>query len=242
MNLVRIGNVIAAELDKLRTLPAATLTALGTILTGILLAAALAAADQHVEATATTVTLRSVPFVQVGFVLLGILPMAHEYTGRQIRVTLSAIPRRSILLAGKITATALTLVLTAAVTGAASTAAAALTLRSLGAFREMTADDLWHLAGTTCYLTLIGLISHAAAVLVRHLIPALVSVLGLILILSPLLAGLTEHARWLPDRAAAQVYDPHDTMLTAGTGLLVALAWIVLIAATGATRFIRRDP
>ncbi len=66
--------------------------------------------------------------------------------------------------------------------------------------------------------------------------------LGLVLVLSPLLSGLTEHARWLPDRAGSLLYQPGaDTVLTAATGALVLLSWTVATGAAAAAAFLARD-
>ena len=121
-------------------------------------------------------------------------------------------------------------------------AATALTRRLLDAPTAEDAAGLWPVVGATAYLVLVGLLAHAVALLVRHLVSALTGMLSLVLIVSPLLAGLTRHARWLPDRAAMQLYDPADALLTAATGTLVMLAWIALVGGTAAVLFVRRDP
>lgn len=76
----------------------------------------------------------------------------------------------------------------------------------------------------------------------RHLIPVLVGVLSLVLIGSPLLAAVTAHARWLPDRAGSQLYAPTDPVLTAATGGLVLLVWTVAVGVGAWVRFVRADP
>ncbi|MFC9692322.1 hypothetical protein ACFTSF_27495 [Kribbella sp. NPDC056951] len=204
-------NVIRAELAKLRTLPITTFTITGTIAVALLIAIALERSGEPVDV---------VPYVQAGFVLLGIIPVAHEYAGRQFGTTLLAVPARGQLLIGKTVATLITLALTAIATALAQ-------------------ED--RPVGAAAYLTLIGLLAYAVALLVRHLVPALVGMLCLVLIVSPLLAAVTEHARWLPDRAAAELYRPTDSVLTATTGTLVAGAWITVLAAVAIRRFHRRD-
>ncbi|OZV74589.1 hypothetical protein CA850_30130 [Micromonospora echinospora] len=244
MNIVRIGNVTTAELDKLRTLPATTLTAIGAIATGIVIAAALAASAvaQGAQASAVDITLQTVPFAQAGFVLLGILPATHEHAGRQLSTTLTSVPKRGLLVTGKTVAALLVVAVTAAVSIGASLAAATIAQHLTDVPSPADDGEPGLLAGAAAYLTLIGLLSHAVALLVRHLVPALVGTLSLVLIISPALAGVTEHARWLPDRAIAQLYDKTDTALTPVTGALVALAWIVLIGSVAIARFIRHEP
>ncbi|GAA1678317.1 hypothetical protein GCM10009745_22370 [Kribbella yunnanensis] len=204
-------NVIRAELAKLRTLPITTFTITGTIAVALLIAIALERSGEPVDV---------VPYVQAGFVLLGIIPVAHEHAGRQFSTTLLAVPARGQLLIGKTVATLITLVLTAIATALAQSE------RSVGA---------------AAYLTLIGLLAYTVALLIRHLVPAVVGMLCLVLIVSLLLAAVTEHARWLPDRAAAELYRPTDSVLTATTGTLVIGAWIAVLAAVAIRRFHRRD-
>lgn len=237
-------NVIAAELDKIRTLSAAVVTAAGTTLTGVAIAAALAghAANQGEPASAIAVTNQTVPYVQAGLILLGVLPVAHEHAGSQLRTTLVAVPNRRLLVTGKTLAALLAAALTSAATTGASLLAAGLTQRLLDSPAPDSDAEPWMLLGAAGYLTLIALLAHAVALLVRHLVPALVGMLSLVLLLSPVLAGLTEHARWLPDRAGMQLYDLSDTVLTATTGTLVLLGWISVIGAPAIARFITRDP
>jgi ABC-2 type transport system permease protein len=241
---ISLMNITAAEVGKLRTLPVAVMTAIGTAVIGALIAAALTAqlVDQGLAASASSVTAQAVPFLQIGLILLGVLPMAHEYAGGQLRTTLTTVPRRGLLLAGKGIATLLGLALAASAAVGGVVATTELTRRLLDAPPAEDPTGPWPVAGAAAYLVLVGLLAHAVALLVRHLIPALVGMLSLVLIVSPLLAGLTRHARWLPDRAAMQLYGPADTVLTAATGTLVMLAWITLVGGTAAVLFVRRDP
>ncbi|CAM3476522.1 ABC transporter permease [Occultella aeris] len=235
--------VLAAELDKLRTLPVIGFTMVGTVLTGVVIAAALAAsaAAQGTPSTVVELVLAAVPFVQVGIILLGVLPAGHEYDGRQIATTLVAVPDRARALAGKTMATVAVVGAGAALSIGAAHASAAIAAGVTEV--TLTADRApWRLAGAIAYLAVIGLLAHAVAVAVRHLVPALVAMLGLMVIISPVAAGLTEHARWLPDRAASQLYADTDALLTGASGALVAVAWLAAIGTLAAFRFIRLDP
>jgi len=234
---VRLRNVTAAELSKLGTLPTAIVAAAGTVLAAGGIAAALAANPATQRSSAVAVTAQTIPYVQVGLILLGILPVAHEYAGGQLRTTLMAVPDRGLLVAAKTIAVTIAAALTGTVTVAVGRAVAALTRHTAGV-RRGEAGVLLDAAG---YLVLSALLAHAVALLVRNLTAALVAMLGLVLIVSPLLASVSEGARWLPDRAAAQLYDPTDTVLTAGTGTLVAVAWTTVIAGIATVQFIHRD-
>ena len=220
-----LSRTAAAELGKLWGLPAVRATALGTVVAG----AVLGAAGQAVA--------QVVPLVQVGPILLGILAVATEYAGRQIATTLITTPDRLRLLAGKTVA----YLITATATSGAALAAAwlARTVRDAGADRAAVA---WPIAGATVYLVLIGLLALGVAVLLRSLIPPLVGLLALVLVVSPLLAGHTEHTRWLPDRAGRLLYLPDaDPLLTPATGAVVLLGWIGLAAGAAQRAFLSRD-
>lgn len=243
MRAVGLRSVVAAELDKLRTLPVTALAVVGTVVVGALIAAAQAGAtaDQDLPASAVEVTLRTVPFVVAGLVLVGVLAVSQEHAGRQVATTLAAVPRRGLLVAGKSIAATGVVALAAISTLGACAAAATVTQRLLDAPASTDDAGARALLGATAYLVLIGVFSHAVALVVRHLVPALVGVLALVLVVSPLLAGATEHARWLPDRAAAAWFDSGPGARDGPTATLVALAWVVLVGGLGVWRFLVRD-
>ncbi|WP_433532833.1 hypothetical protein ACQPYA_12985 [Micromonospora sp. CA-263727] len=235
-----LGNTIAAELVKLRGLPAVLATALGTVAAAVTLTAAVAASSTD-ETDAVRVTLLTIPFLQVGTILLGVLTAASEYQGSQVRTTLTATPNRPLLLAGK----TLAYLAAAAITSVAAVGAGRAAAATMLATRDPAPTggvEGWALVGAAGYLVLIGLLGFALTVLLRSLIPPLVTMLALVLIVSPLTAGYTEHARWLPDRAGSLLYLPTaDTVLTAETGALILLAWITATGSAASVIFARRD-
>ncbi|WP_051713128.1 hypothetical protein [Actinoalloteichus caeruleus] len=236
-------NVVLAEASKIRTLPAAVRTAAATVLVGALVGVAIAvsAVERTSPVPAGEVVVGVVSFLQIGVVALGVLTAAHEHAGPQFRTTLVVMPRRGAALVGKAIATVAALLLTAVIAVTAGLAAAHATAYALDGLVGETNADLGRVLSAGLYLAMVGLLAHAVAVLVRHLVPALVGVLGVLLVVSPLLAGVTDHARWLPDRAAAQLYQSTDTVLSPVTGTLVALAWIAAIGGVAAVRSVRRD-
>ena len=229
--------VVAAEAVKLRGLPAIWATAGGTVAAGAVLGAATASHPGAAEVA--DVLGATVPFLQVGAILLGVLAVATEYSGRQIAVTLVAMPRRLPLLCGKAAAGLLLVSATAGLTVAAAGGAAWAVLARRG---EAPEADWWRLAGMVAYLSLIGLLALAATVLLRSLVASLVVMEALVLIVSPLLATATEHARWLPDRAGARLYLPAvEGAWGWEAGGAVLAGWIVVAAAAGAVAFLARD-
>ncbi len=229
--------VVAAEVVKLHGLPAIWATAGVTVAAGAVLGAA--AASHPGAAEVADVLAATVPFLQVGTILLGVLAVATEYSGRQIAVTLVAMPRRLPLLCGKAAAGLLVAVATAALTVTAAGAAAWMVFARRGLTPEA---DWWRLGGMVAYLALIVLLAQAVTVLLRSLVASLVVMEALVLIVSPLLATATEHARWLPDRAGARLYLP--AMADAWTwqvGGAVLVGWIAAATAVGAAAFLARD-
>ncbi len=235
-----LPRIASAELIKLRTLPIVTATVLATVGAAIVLSAAIAASST-VPISAVQVTLATIPFVQIGVILLGVLTVATEYQSGQIRTTLAATPRRLSALAGKSLAFLVTAVVTSGVAVGAGWSVAAFTL-STRQLATASAVNTWPIVGAAVYLVLIGSLAFAVTVLLRSLIPPLVSMLSLVLIVSPLAGSLTEHARWLPDKAGSLLYlTDTDAVLTAGTGTLVLLAWIAAAGFAAAVAFVRRD-
>lgn len=228
-----LGNAILAELAKLLTLPAALVTAAAAVLLGGIVSWAQVAGPGGAPLPPAGAVLAAVPLVQACFVVLGVLPATHEHEGCQHRTSLTAVPSRGVFFAAKSIAAALALGLTAAGAVAAGLTAATLARQLGGAPVGGSGPDAGSppqaLVGAAAYLALIGLLAHAAAVLLRHLVPALVTTLVLVLILPPLVS-FSEHARWLPSRAGALLYDPEaDALLTSGTGTLVLAGWIVAV-------------
>ncbi|GAA3661266.1 hypothetical protein [Microbacterium marinilacus] len=237
---MRMRDTAAAELVKLRSLPAAVATVLGTVAVAIALAAGIAGSTRAPLSPEQTVV-AIVPFLQIGPILLGVLAVATEYQGGQFRTTLTAAPARVRLLAAKATAYLVTATIAsaAAVGGGLATAAVVLAVRDHASDGR---SDGWHVAGAVVYPVMIGLLALSLAVLLRSLIPPLVAMLALVLIVSPLVGASTEHARWLPDRAGALLYlEDGDPVLTAGAGALVLLGWIAAAAITAVATFVARD-
>lgn len=236
---MRVLNVTVAEVVKLRGMPVVLATVVATIAAAVALAAGLSSsASTPPDPTRTTLAL--VPYLQIGLILLGILAVATEYQG-QVRTTLIATPARLRLLAGK----TLAYLVVAAATGLAAVGAGFATAWLLVRLRQSVSPEAMNgclVAGACLYLVLIGLLGLVLTVALRSLIPPLVTMLGLVFIVSPLVRGYSEYGRWLPDRAGALLYRPvEDTLLTPWSGGLVLAAWIVVTAIAAAALFLTRD-
>ncbi|GAB3563628.1 hypothetical protein GCM10027445_06110 [Amycolatopsis endophytica] len=197
--------VVVAELIKLATLRIVPVTVVVTVVVMPVLALA--------------VDRRAVEFGQVGFLVLGVLTAATEYAGSQIRTSLTAVPDRLVLLAGKVLAW-----LAVATPSAVLAAALSPGVPVLGA---------------AAYLVLIGLFALAVAMVARSLVGALATVVTLVFVASPLLGEVLRAAAYLPDRAGAVLYRPGP--LSAVTGGLVLAAWLAAAFAVTGSVFARRD-
>lgn len=223
----------AAELQKLRTLPAVALTVVATVAFTVVFTAALGGPSEDMP------VLQIIPFMQVGIILLGILPSAHEYAGSQFRTTLAAEPHRGRLLLGKTLAASIVVVVAVILTVGSGVLMA---MVSGGAGSSSPGDDASRLLGAAVYLVLIGVFSHLVTVSVRYMVPALVGLLGVVVVFPPMIAAVTEHARWLPGEAGGLLYrSQSDAVLGPVTGALVLLGWILVAGAVAAVVMHRRD-
>jgi ABC-2 type transport system permease protein len=227
---------LTAELAKLRTLRAVVATLLGTVAAAALLAAALAAANDG-RGDGIAITLETIPILQIGIILVGVLAASCEYAGGQIHTTLIAVPNRVRAFAAK----ALAYLVVATVTSAAAVAVALVTARA-ALSSELAAPPGWAVVGAAGYLVMIGLLALTLTVLLRSLVAPLAGILTVVLIVSPVLRGITEHARWLPDQAGRLLYLPDtDPVLEPGTAALVLLAWTAALTAAALVAFTMRD-
>lgn len=221
---------LAAEALKVATLPATALAGLATVFLAVVAGWAVGAAGPTtVGATAA----RAAVFAQVGMVVAGTLVVAHEYAGRQIGTSLRAVPRRGVLVGMK----AVVAVVWAGLLGVVAAGASA-----VGAALAGAGSVGWgSLGGAVGYLWFVGIASGLAAVFLRGTVPTLGTMLVWLLIVSPQLLAVSEHARWLPDRAAAALLGSTDALLAPGLGAAVSAGWLAVLAAGAAVTFARRD-
>ncbi|GIJ25206.1 hypothetical protein Vqi01_03680 [Micromonospora qiuiae] len=233
-----IPQAVTAELVKLGGLPAVVATALGTVGVAVVMTGALAASPVGADQPAA-ILFQAVPYLQAGMILLGVLTVGTEYTGDQIRTALICVPDRWSVLTGKLVAYLTWAAGTAVATVLAGLLTADVALAGRGG---PTADAWWPVVGASAYLVLIGLLAQLLAVLTRALLPALVGMLCLVFVLTPVLRGVTGHARYLPDVAGGLLYRPgSDDVLTPATGLVVLLGWLLAVGTVAVTAFLHRD-
>lgn len=246
------GNTCASELIKLRTLPGTLLTVSATPLMAVVLTAAFTATAVSAEAAngaaiaIIDVVRPSIGYLQIGFMVLGILTAATEYSPGQIRTTLISVPNRWLLFAGKTIAYLTVGTLAAAITVAASIATAFVALGEEGTSwgGATTQENVRVLLAAAAYLLTIGLFAYAVALLTRTLIATLVAMLALALVISPYLSAGTTLARYLPDAAGKRMFSNGplaDGHLTPVQGTAVLAAWLVTALVSAALALRKRD-
>ncbi|MEN3535771.1 hypothetical protein AAH991_11705 [Microbispora sp. ZYX-F-249] len=237
---------LVAELSKLVSLPATWLTLGGTLVVNPVLAIAYTAAGLHGSTGTTSVPdigLAPIGYTQAGFVILGVLAACSEYTGGQIRTTLTAMPRRALQLTAKHLALAIVVLPAAAIAAASGVVIAAAVLGGTAA--PVTAGRAaGALSGAAAYLTLTTLISAAVGALVRRTLAAAVVLLGYLFIAGPLLRDHVSAAKYLPDSAGfAMWFPPADEAgtVTPVHGAVLLTAWTAVLIAVAVSGYRRLD-
>jgi ABC-2 type transport system permease protein len=254
-------DALHAEWTKLRTTPGAGALALTAVtLTAAVGAAVAAAATDNPGASQdpTKLSLTGIDLGQAVIAILAVLTISGEYSTGMIATTLTAIPRRTVVLAAK--ATVVTAVVLAAGTLAvlASVLAGRLLLPGNGftpahGYRLLSLGDgstLRAAAGSVLYLTLIALLSLGIATAVRDSATAIGVVLAL-LYLFPVIAAAITNPHWqrhlqqiapMPAGLAIQATtNLHNLPISPWAGLGMLAAWSAAALLTGALTLRLRD-
>jgi ABC-2 type transport system permease protein len=170
---------------------------------------------------------------QAAVAIVAVVIVSHEYSTRLIQLTLTAMPRRWLVLAAKAGIVTGLVLIAAAVGVAGSLVAANLMIPSL------SLDDgavLRAAGGSVLYLGLVAMLALGVATMVRDTAVAIGAALGL-LYLFPVLAGLATDPHWqrrlqqigpMPAGLAIQATTHLDTLpIGPWAGLGVLAAWAV---------------
>ena len=247
-----LRDALHAEWTKLRTTPGAGWLAFTAITLTAAVGAAVAAATTYNPGTnqdPTKLSLTGIDLGQAVIAILAVLAISGEYRTGMICTTLTAMPRRTVVLAAK--ATVITAVVLAAGTLAvlASVLASRLLLPDNGftpahGYPLLSLGDgstLRAAGGSVLYLALIALLSLGIATAVRDSATAIGVVLAL-LYLFPIIAGVVTDRHWqrhlqqigpMPAGLAIQATtDLHNLPVSpwAGLGLLAAWAGVGMLA------------
>lgn len=179
--------------------------------------------------------------------ILGALMASAEHGTGTIRASLTAVPARWRLLAGKaVTIAAVTLV-TGAVQAAAAFLAARPILAGHGLSVPLTDPVAWRGVGLASLAMLAaGLFGLGFGLLIRHTagaIGAVVTVIFVVGLLGSLLPASWGAAKFLPANALYAMFTPGDggATLPAGPGAAVFSGYLVVLLAAAAVSFHRRD-
>lgn len=241
----KITQILGAELHKLITLPLVWLTLLGTFILNLILAAAFTSADLQEAAGPLNIGLASMIYLQAGFIILGILATCSEYTGGQIRTTLTTLPWRGYQLSTKHLALAIITIPAAFIIAASGVVLCTFMMRDTEEVIEI-GTMIKTLVGATGYLTLTTLLSAAIGALLRRTTSTLVVMLGYYFIVSPLMREyLPRIKNYFPDMAGSYMYQPSSTaeinVLTPMQGTGILLLWTLIFVTVAIVYYRKRD-
>ncbi|WP_338539703.1 ABC transporter permease [Paenibacillus tundrae] len=239
----KITRILRSELDKLVTLPWIWINVLSTFIANLFLAAAYTSASTGLHGTVgiqneLDIGLASMVYLQAGFIILGILATCTEYTGGQMRTTLTVVPWRGLQLCMKHVALAIITIPAAFVIVLSGVLYPLIMLRDTAAVVELDII-IGTLVGATGYLTLITLLSAAVGAILRRTTSALVVLLTYYFILSPLSRDFLPRIRdYFPDTAGLYMYIPPSSDVIngftpiQGTGISMLWTLTLIIVAT----------
>ncbi|WP_242615104.1 ABC transporter permease [Paenibacillus solani] len=235
-------------MDKLVTLPWICLTIMGTFILNLFLAATFTSAGLQAAAgtqSMLNIGLASMRYLQAGFIILGILATCSEYTGGQIRTTLTTIPWRGFQLSMKYLALAVITLPAAFIIAASGILYTFIMMRDTAVGFEID-TIIEALVGATGYLTLTTLLSAAMGALFRRTTPALVVLLGYYFVVSPLTIDfLPKFRSYFPDTAGSYMYIPPSAdeinVLTPIQATGVLMLWTLIFITAAIVFYRRRD-
>lgn len=247
----KISQILGAELDKLVTLPLIWLTLIGTFILNLALAAAFTSVGLQGAAGTQSILnigLASMGYTQAGFIILGILATCSEYTGGQIRTTLTTIPWRGFQLSTKHLALAILTIPVAFIIAASGVLYTFIMMRDTAVGIEID-TMIETLVGATGYLTLTTLLSAAIGGLLRRTTPALVVLLCYYFIISPLtrvfLPSIKNYLNYFPDTAGYYMYMPPSSddinALTPRQGTGILMLWTLIFITVAIVFYRKRD-
>ncbi|WP_106767625.1 ABC transporter permease subunit [Paenibacillus faecalis] len=244
----KLTYILRAELGKLVTLPLIWHTLIGAFILNLVLAAAFTSAGLQ-EASGMqsilNIGLASMGYLQAGFIILGILATCSEYTGGQIRTTLTTIPWRGFQLCTKLLALVMITVPAAFIIAASGVLYTFIMMRDTTVVIQID-TMLRTLLGATGYLTLTTLLSTAIGALLRRTTPALVILLGYYFIVSPLWRDYLPGIRnYFPDTAGYYMFMPTSSdeinVLSPLQGTGISMLWTMFFFTVAIVFYRRRD-
>ncbi|MEV7045097.1 ABC transporter permease [Amycolatopsis sp. NPDC051061] len=251
------AGVVRSEWVKLRSLRSSALSLAGAavilIAVGLIFAATFGSDSDGANGVTepTGVTLTGGMFAQLIVGVLGVLSVSSEYSTGMIRSTLTAVPSRVPVLAGKVVVVAMT-VFPVMLASAFVVFFAGQALMSGNGHPSATLADpgvLGALLGSAVTMTGVAIMGLASGTLMRNTAAAISTLVALVFLV-PGLGSLVLPASWrddvlkfLPSNAsdAFTSISPAANLLGAGGGAAVFAAWVVVPLLAAAVLLRRRD-
>jgi len=249
-----LGNLVRAEITKLRSLRSTTWALLVTAV-GALLVTGLAA--NHVATRSnrnfsgfdpTNMALVGLALASLSLGVLGVLAVSGEYGTGTMRSSLSAAPRRIHLMVSKVVVVGLLSLLVGEVLAFGSfflgmgiisgTGAPTASLGQPGVLRAVIMSG--------AFLSLLALFALGLGFIIRHSAGAIAAFVGCTLLLPILLQGISENlSRFAPENifanSVATVVPQGGHDLSAVTGFVLMAIYAVAVLGAGMVLFLRRD-
>ena len=246
----RYTDAVLSEWTKFRSVRSTYWTFFVAALLGVGLSAlicAISASHYHTDPeirfgwNPTDRSIRSLELAQLAFAVLGVLVVTSEYSTGMIRTSLAAVPRRTRMMTAKL----LVFAIAALVVGEIIAFAAFLLGQALIHGQAPSASLHQHLVlrvviGAGLYLTLIGVMGGAFAIILRHAAAGIAVVVAMLFILPGVAFALpTSWSRpieeYWPTNAGQQVtmvhHGSHALAAWTGFGEMVAFVAVVLVVA-----------
>ncbi|MDA8290555.1 MAG: ABC transporter permease [Actinomycetota bacterium] len=250
---------MASEWTKFRTVRSTVWTLATTLVLGVGLGAIATATTaarwqqmsvlERITFDPTRTSLTGILFAQLAVGILGVLVVTAEYGTGTIRATFAAVPRRQLVLAGKVAVFgSVVLVVGEAVSFAAfgvgqlllAPTAPTAALGDPGVTRAVVGGGL--------YLLVLGLLALGIAAMVRHTAGAIGAFVAVLLVLPIIVAALPSSignalGRYLPANIGVVLLSvaPQQHSFTPWVGLLVLAGYALAALSVGLVLVIRRD-
>jgi ABC-type transport system involved in multi-copper enzyme maturation permease subunit len=249
--MTTIVNLTRAELRKLDTARAFLITlavSAALAVTAVIADAAAAGKNGHpaLGTTAGADQLLKTGIVPcVAMLTLGILASGGEYRHKTIIPAMLITPRRSALVAAKVTAIAIAGAILGSLTYGVGLATAAAEL-SAHHIHHLPAATASMLAGSVIAGTLFGVIGVALGYITRSTVAAVVGAVGWVLFVEQIILPTVapQQVKWLISGTAADLTTPvvHSASpLTPATAIAVLSAYALVLLAAAARLVLRRD-
>ncbi len=195
---------------------------------------------------------------QLAIAVLAVLTITGEYSTGMMRSTLTAIPRRTEVLAAKAVVLSVVVFVVSVITMALSFVATMPWQDQLGATLDLADGETFRMTvGLPLYLVAIALFAFAVGALVRNSAAALTAVIALLVVVETVLSIIPLRAiqlvsPFLPSTAGRRVLIDADMLAvidsgTAGAhlnpwlGYVVLMAWVVVLGTSAMMLLRRRD-